>query len=602
MSEAQLEFEPAVARALERYAPLGGGDGDWDTLLDRARRPDRRRRFAFAFASVAAAAVVVATATPLRGAIANVFSDFSAWIAGTPGTPASEEEQRAFDEANARSWVAFPGSPKLRQLIHLESDGVAYDLVGFRSGGSLCIRVTAAGAADDSRLTCAPIEELRQDDVPVRVLLADWGVGRGDKEATIGFDTYHSSRAQITAGIAADGVNAIDLSDDQGRHRVAVQSNAFLYVAERPEVGQRVSDIRAEVAGGRSVDVPFTTVAWGPAPGFGGAAGEPQGPTKVDRVVNGGTVAWIDRRENRGEELGARLRERVRSMRFSELDFARLLTPDPGSAKRIAVTVGRLEHPPPNFAARHQVVCAWVIEHDGAAGGGCGTLAELFARTPFTGGYSVSGAGDQYATFAGLASDDVDRMEIFTATGNEIDVPLRDNVFLAEVALARLPVKMVAYDDGGRVIGIETTPREELPQHPLPGEIVHLTATADGIGTLELRANKTSEGGGCWAVRGTGAVAVNAGACVGTTWTYAPLRLGTVPDPPVFVYGRVRGDVQRLTLRYADGGTSEVSPRDGGYVLIALPANRRSSEHQLVEVIGRNADGRVIARMQLQPR
>jgi hypothetical protein len=553
-----------------------------------------------AFASVAAA-VVVATATPLRGAIANVLSDFSTWIAGTPGTPASEKEQHAFDEANARSWVAFPGSPKLRQLIHLEADGVAYDLVGFRSGGSLCIRVTATGTADGSRLTCAPIEELRQDDVPVRVLLADWGVGRGDKEATIGFDTYHSSRAQITAGIAADGVDAIDLSDDHGRHRVAVQSNAFLYVAERPEVGQHVSEIRADLAGGRSVDIPFTTVAWGPAPGFGGAAGEPQGPTKVDRVVHGGTVAWIDQRENRGDELDARVRERVRSFRFSHFEFARLLTPDPGSAKRIAVTVGRLEHPPPNFPP-HQVVCAWVIEHDGAAGGGCGTLAELFARTPFTGGYSVSGRGDQYATFAGLASDDVARLEIFTATGNEIDVPLRDNVFLAEVALARLPAKMVAYDDHGRVIGIETTPREERPQHPLPGEIVHLTATADGIGTLELRANKTREGGECWAVRGSGAVAVNAGACVGTSWTYAPLRLGTVPDPPVFLYGRVRGDVGRLTLRYADGGTSDVSPRDGGYVLIALPANHRSSDYQLVEIIGRDIHGRVIARIHLQPR
>jgi hypothetical protein len=161
---------------------------------------------------------------------------------------------------------------------------------------------------------------------------------------------------------------------------------------------------------------------------------------------------------------------------------------------------------------------------------------------------------------------------------------------------------MVAYDDHGRVIGIETTPREERPQHPLPGEIVHLTATADGIGTLELRANKTREGGECWAVRGSGAVTVNAGACVGTSWTYAPLRLGTVPDPPVFLYGRVRGDVGRLTLRYADGATSDVSPRDGGYVLIALPVNHRSSDHQLVEIIGRDIHGRVIARIHLQPR
>jgi hypothetical protein len=234
MSEAQFEFEPAVARALEQYAPLGTDEADWQALVRAAHRPERKRRFALAFAASVGAAAVLATATPLGGAIANAVSDFSAWVAGTPGTPASDKEQRAFDEANARSWVAFPGSPKLRQLIHLDVDGVTFDLVGFRSGDSLCIRVTASGEADGSRLTCAPIDELRQDEVPVRVLLADWGVGRGDKEATIGFDTYHAPRVQVTAGIAADGVDSIDLVDDHGQHRVAVQSNAFLYVAQQP--------------------------------------------------------------------------------------------------------------------------------------------------------------------------------------------------------------------------------------------------------------------------------------------------------------------------------------------------------------------------------
>jgi hypothetical protein len=598
MREAEFEFEPAIARVLDEYAPLGGGDGDWRALLRAARRSERRRRFAVAVTAVAAAAVVAA-ATPLRGAISSVLSDFSAWLAGTPGTPASEQEQRAFDEANARSWVAFPGSPKLRRLIHLEEDGVTYELMGFRSGDSLCIRVTATGDADGSRLACAPVEELRQDDVPVRVLVADWGVGRGGKEATIGFDTYHSARAQVTAGIAADGVDAIDLTDDHGRHQVTVQANTFLYVAARPEVGQRVTHIRAELTGRRSVDVPFTSVAWGPAPGLGGAAGEPKGPTTVDRVVHGGTVGWIERREDRGEVPDARLRERLSSS-FKHVEFARVLTPDPGTAKRIAVTVGELEHAPPNFRAG-ETVCTWLVAHDGAIGGGCGSFAESFSRAPFTFGYSVSGSGDQYATFAGLASDDVARLEIFPAAGNRIEVPLRDNVFLADVALSRLPVKMVAYDADGRVIGIETTPRDEESEHPLAGDIVRMTATADGVGTLELRANKTREGGECWAVRGRGGVSIDAGACTGKTWSFAPLRLGTMPNPPVFVYGRVREDVRRLTLRYADGHSDAVSPSDRGYVLLTLPEQQRRSGHELVEIIGSGANGRVIARLRLEP-
>ena len=47
--------------------------------------------------------------------------------------------------------------------------------------------------------------------------------------------------------------------------------------------------------------------------------------------------------------------------------------------------------------------------------------------------------------------------EIFTATGDRIPVPLRDNAYLIEVAFARFPAKVVAYDAEGRVIGIERT-------------------------------------------------------------------------------------------------------------------------------------------------
>ena len=600
MSGAQLEFEPAIADALEQYAPVGFDDGDWQALLRSARRP-KRRRLTFAFVAFVGMAAFLAAATPLGGAIANAFSDFSAWLAGTPGTPASEEEQRAFDEANARSWVAFPGSPTLRQLIRREADGITYDLMGFRSGDRLCIRVTASGDAEATRLTCAPIDELRQDQVPVRVLLADWGVGRGDKEETIGFDTYHSDRGQVTAGIAADGVAAIDVVDDEGEHRVTTQSNAFLYVAQRPEVCQRVTKVRAELDDRRVVDVPFASVACGPGPGFGGTAAEPGGPTKAERVVRGGTVGWIERREGRGEPISAALRERLARMRFGNLEFARLLAPDPASAKRVVVTIGELEQPPPNFAAK-PVVCTTLISHEGDIGGGCSPLGKMFDRAPFTFGYSVSGAGDQYATFAGLASDDVARLKIFTGTGSTVDVPLTGNVFLAEVALARLPVKMVAYDAQGEVIGIETTPRDEGPQRVLPTATVHLRETADGVGTLELKANKTREGGECWAIRGSGGITVNAGACIGKTWSYAPLRLGTIPDPPVFVYGRVRSDVRRLTLRYADGSSDEVEPRHRGYILLAVPETHRNANDQLVEIVGRSANDEIIGRLRLSPR
>jgi hypothetical protein len=235
----------------------------------------------------------------------------------------------------------------------------------------------------------------------------------------------------------------------------------------------------------------------------------------------------------------------------------------------------------------------------GTSAGGCGSLDEMFPRAPFTFGYSVSGAGDQYATFAGLASDDVARMELFTATGNRIHVPLRDNAFLVDVALARLPAKMVAYDAQGRVIGIERSAREEGPQRITPELILDLSASAPGVGTLELRANKTREGGECWAARGRGTVETNTGACIPKHWTIAPLRLGFHGNPVVFVFGRVRGDVSKLTLRFADGKTDEVIPRKDGYVLTTVPEEHRRPGHELAEIVARSADGRLVDRLKL---
>ena len=217
----EFEFDSSVARMLDRYTWPLERRSDWQDVLRRSGliKPRRKRRTVL----LAAALVLLLTlvlATPLGGAIRRSVSDFSDWLAGTPGTPVSAEEQQAFDEANEKSWASFPGSPQLRRLQRTEVDGVVYDLLGFRSGGALCARVVASGEAGGSTVMCAPVDELRHDDGPVRVLLADWPMGRGDKTAKIGFDTYRSARAQVTVGIAADGVDSVELVDEQGSHRV----------------------------------------------------------------------------------------------------------------------------------------------------------------------------------------------------------------------------------------------------------------------------------------------------------------------------------------------------------------------------------------------
>jgi len=588
----EFEFDSSVASMLDRYTWLPERSADWQDVLARSGQDEpRRKRLTLLLAAVLVALLTLALATPLGGAIRRSVSDFSDWLAGTPGAPVSLEEQQAFDEANKKSWAGFPGSPQLRRLQRTEVDGVVYDLLGFRSTGSLCARVVASGEASGSTVHCAPVNELHHDDGPVRVLLADWTVGRGDKTAKVGFDTVHSARAQVTVGIAADGAESVELVDDQGSHQVPVVSNAFIYVAERPEVGQRVRQIRARLDDGRTIDVPFSVAPWGPGPGaFGGRAGEPGGPEKVERVIEGGTIGWFVRREERGEPLDDELRGTLGLVPKDA--FGRMITPDPGSSKRMVITAGKHSHWP--LRATNEPLLSYFVVARGGTGGSAIPLDDMFPRTPFTFSYGTVGGGDQFATFAGLASDDVARMEIFTATGNRIPVPLRDNVYLIEVALARFPAKIVAYDAGGRVIGIERTQRSEGQATVIGEPALRLSVAAPGA-SMQLRTNRTKEGGECWFVNGTGTASVRTNSCTPKNWTEAPLRIGTAGEPLLFVYGRARSDIKRIEVRYDDGTKHAFTPGRDGYILEKIPP-RPATAGELSEIVGLDAAGKVVSR------
>jgi hypothetical protein len=588
----EFEFDPSVARMLDRYAWPTERSADWQDVLGRSGLVgSRRKRRTLLLAAVLVALLTLALATPLGGAIQRSVTDFSDWLAGTPGAPVSLEEQEAFDKANQKSWAGFPGSPQLRRLHRTDVDGVVYDLLGFRSTGSLCTRVVASGEAGGSTVHCAPVDELRHDDGPIRVLLADWTVGRGDKTAKVGFDTVHSARAQVTVGIAADGVKSVELVDDQGSHQVPVVSNAFIYVAERPEVGQRVTQIQARLDDGRIVSVPFSVAPWGPGPGaLGGGAGEPGGPEKVERVVEGGTIGWFTRREEPGQPLDDELRETL--MLVPKTAFGRVITPDPGSAKRMVITAGKNRHFP--LRPTLEPLLSYFVVGRGGTSGSAIPLDDMFPRSPFTFSYGTVGGGDQFATFAGLASDDVARLEIFTATGDRIPVPLRDNAYLIEVALARFPAKVVAYDGEGRVIGIERTMRSEGPATVIGEPTLRLSVAAPGA-SMELRTNRTKEGGECWFVNGTGTASVRTNSCTPKNWTEAPLRIGTAGEPLLFVYGRARNDIKRIEVRYSDGTKHAFAPDGGGYILEKVPP-RPATAGVLSEIVGVDATGKVVSR------
>jgi hypothetical protein len=352
-----------------------------------------------------------------------------------------------------------------------------------------------------------------------------------------------------------------------------------------------VTQIRARLDDGRAVDVPFSVAPWGPGPGaFGGRAGEPGGPDKVERVVEGGTIGWFTRREERGEPLDEELRETLMLVPTSA--FGRMITPDPGSSKRMVITAGKHRHFPLRPSSE-QLLSYFVVARGGTVGSAM-PVDDMFPRSPFTFSYGTVGGGDQFATFAGLASDDVARMEIFTATGDRIPVPLRDNAYLIEVALARFPAKVVAYDAEGRVIGIERTQRSEGPATVI-GEPTLRLRVASPAASMELRTNRTKEGGECWFVNGTGTASIRTNSCTPKNWTEAPLRIGTAGEPLLFVYGRARADITRVELRYRDDTRHAFAPGRDGYILEEIPP-RPATAGGLSEIVGLDATGKVVSR------
>jgi len=109
----------------------------------------------------------------------------------------------------------------------------------------------------------------------------------------------------------------------------------------------------------------------------------------------------------------------------------------------------------------HDEICTYAITPTEGGGMGCMPVDRLFLFGPFN--YGLGGGGaNQYVWLDGVASDDVARMELFLASGERIAIPLRDNVFRVEVARIRFPIRLVAYDSEGRVIGIRAETHDPL--------------------------------------------------------------------------------------------------------------------------------------------
>ena len=589
-----IDVDERLRSELETLVPRDSRR-DWEEIAAAAglKRDRARRRWAIAVVVSLAAATVLAVSTPLGSALARSFDDFSAWLSGEPGTPASEADQREFEEANARSWLRFPEGTRLRELATAETGELQIKLFGFRAGASsLCLRLRVTGDTPSTSMSCAPLEELRRAGGPARPVIVDHGVGRGEKEEWYGIDRIHSSDVQITAGIAADGVDAVVLEDESGRHEVPVSSNAFLYVAETPEVGQRVRHLWAN-RGGQLTAVPFA-----PAPfavrGVGAPArAVPKAPA-IERSVTGGRIEWLEQREPRGESLevvppgswvlGRRGRANVL--------FGRVLTPDPGRPARVVMTLNASR---PGGPARG--LCHWVVTR-GGGGGGCTPYPGIFEGEPLA--YSLSGEGSRaFMTADGIASDDVATLEVLFADGQRSEVPLKDNAFIVDVPRANLPGLLVASDDEGRVIGV-SRPLSDFSYGAGPARgRAQLLLRVEGAGgaTSELYVGPSTDGGECMYVKdyvdeSQGGVGTR---CVGRAWSGPLLQIGTAWSPPRFINGRVHPNVRSVRIRFAGGAATTLTPTRG-YILWAVPEGRTPLTAE-----GLAENGAVLASQRLAP-
>jgi len=592
-----IDVEDRLRSELHRLVPADSRR-DWAQVVEGAglARERMRRRWATGAAMVAGA-VVLGIATPLGAALVGSFDDFSAWLTGQPGTPASESEQQAFDAANARSWLGFPKGTQLRHLISTEADDTTIELLGFRSGSSaLCLRLKVTGKSRWSAQECAPLAELRREGGPARPVIVDQPVGKSDKVAWYGINRVRASNLQITAGIVTDDVRSVVLEDDAGRHEVDTSANAFLYVADQPEIGQRVKRIWART------DTGLTSIPFVPTPfGFGGgstALPAPAAPA-VEREVKSGRIGWLEQRETRGDPLDTLPKGVLPGANITGRNvlYGRVLTPDADRPARIALTLNA--HRPGGPAAG---LCPWFVTR-GGAGGSCMPYPGIFERTPIPTTLFGGGAG-AFVTVSGVASDEVARLEALLADGQRAEVPFKDNAFIVDLPRANLPARLIAYDTAGRVIHVSEPYRDFASRSgPALGRATSLIRVSGADGASgELLVSPSTDGGECMYVKHfvdpqhTG---VGIG-CNGPRWTGSALQLGTQFQPPRFVSGRVRSDVRTVRIRFADGSATTLTPTRG-YILWASSEEHLDETTGVVGAEGLGANGSVVARQSLKP-
>lgn len=435
-----------LARALDALVPpFDRGGEDWADALRRSGTRRRPVRLVAAIAAAFALLTAFASTPPGQALVTGAFDHFSSWIDGVPGIPASEREQEAIREANARSVAPIPDTTELGLLASTELNGVRYDLLGFRDRGSLCLRLRSSVGVGQglvrAEADCVAEQLLIDLARPVAVFSAA--------------DPVPRAHAVALYGLASDSASAVELRSERSMRRVLVSNNAFLYVykGEGPRLTRDRLDYRSDVpfratalaADGRALgSVTIMSLKRGyPA---GPAVHALPGPVGIERDLESSGVGWLDRGETRGEAFDWRLPDGAPD---STPPRMRSIHPNPTTSLRVLVgrsSFGLSGREEPTYCLTH----VWPLSAR-PSGFRCAPKTRLGVVMPAIG--SAIPFDAQFPVHYGLVADRVESLELYLSNGAREEIPIVDNVFAVQVPSAD-PAKLVAYDDDHRVVAI----------------------------------------------------------------------------------------------------------------------------------------------------
>ncbi len=479
------QAQALLALLLSPHEAVTSTNGSSTSSVGRPRRCGR----AGVAAALAFTLLVVLAGTSLGQSLASgLLERLSGWLTGAPGAVAPAQDSGSFAEANAAAYAKFPAGSDLRLLLHGQAAGLGFDLLGFRQGDSICLRLVRADYRSDHRSpVCMPRRELASIDPPAVVAgSVRYSLG-GDPscdDREVCRDYRPTASVQATFGLVGDDVSGVKLRTFGDRSISARLGNSgFLALTPSPREGDPRDTVVAASAkrtDGSRLAVPLVhpdiryfsserELASKPL-----VASDLPGPVQLDYEPAGGSIGWLLRRESRGDAFSNRdqMMEHTGSS-----DFARAVQPDPASAYRVGFTLLRVEAEQYGGSGNRgkTLLCVQALpplESD-ALRGACAPPDKLFAARPqqmivadpagTPGGpillAAASRPDSQFPAVVGAVSDDVATLRLYFAHGAAEQVPIKDNAFALQVAGIKYPAKLVAYDASGRVIGMELIPR-----------------------------------------------------------------------------------------------------------------------------------------------